>query len=107
MITAIIALAAAPVTDWGPMMKAAQLYAERTHAAAGPYVRSTRSVETVVETAMRSCSQEERHMQSEARKAYEPLGLTEAELDAAAQEEAVKLRELMRTRLAEEVRKFR
>ena len=107
MFTAILALAAAPVTDWGPMMKAAELYAQCAHTAAGPYVRSTRSVEEVVETAMRSCSQEERQMHSATRKAYEPLGLSEAELDAAVREQAAKQRDLMRTKLSEAVSEFR
>ena len=92
-------VSAAPVTDWGPLMTSAEKYAICAASAAGPYVRSKRSVESVVETAMKACPSQAQTMRAATVTVYASIGLNGAELDQAVDEEFDKQMKLMRTML--------
>jgi hypothetical protein len=107
MLLHLLLALTAPATDWGGLQAAAESYAICTHTAAGPYVRSSRNVESIVKLAMQHCTREAQRMRVETRKAYEPIGLSQAELNQAAEEQFAKQMDLMRAKLGEAIRKYR
>ena len=68
----------AATTDWGPLQSAAQEYAMCAHTAATPYVRSSKSPESVADAAVLACADKAELMHAAIRNIFEPLAPSKA-----------------------------